>query len=294
MPEVCEVKILSHYLSTLILNKEIKQIKIKEKIINLNYPLIIKKISTKGKFLWFELIDSTQKKIYILNTFGLVGYWSVQPNKINVAEMIVKINEEIVTFYYIDILKIGNFEITIDETVLIKKIESLSPDFLQNTYSNNEFNDLFNHFLSKSKKRGEISIVKFLMNQNKVNSIGSGIGNYLVAEILYHSKISPHRLLKNLTSDDLNNLNEAIQFITKWSYLHNTSEYTNHINDYINIHYNQVKKNIFPNYHETTIVPRSPFVFEVYKKTTDKFNNKIIPDIILNNRKTYWCPNIQK
>src|SRR5580704_2221736 len=46
-------------------------------------PLKLKRIDSKGKFMWFVLGDpeDSQNKWYIWNTFGLTGMWSLHPSK---------------------------------------------------------------------------------------------------------------------------------------------------------------------------------------------------------------------
>lgn len=94
MPEVSEVALTAE-----ILSKHLK----KKKLVSFDFvagrftkkspdgyddfvaalPLKVKKISSKGKFLWFDLVEikNKNKHWYILNTFGLTGMWSLfEPN----------------------------------------------------------------------------------------------------------------------------------------------------------------------------------------------------------------------
>ena len=52
------------------------------------------------------------------------------------------------------------------------------------------------------------------MNQ----SVISGIGNYLKAEILYACEISPHRFCKDITETEFKSLAESCYWITRLSY----------------------------------------------------------------------------
>jgi len=226
MPEVCEVVITSHYLTTYIENEKIKSIKIEGKLEKLNYPVTITNIDTKGKFLWFELMDSKGNELYILNTFGLVGKWVfVKPEKYNVEIKFTKKH-----LYFVDNRRFGSFKITSNKEDLMKKINELAPDFLKTTYTNKEFIEIFQTFLKNHKKKINMEIVKILLNQKQKDGIGSGLGSYLVSEILYRSKISPYRKIIDLSEHDLSGLNEQIQFTTKWCYLHNSSSYNEEIN----------------------------------------------------------------
>ena len=57
---------------------------------------------------------------------------------------------------------------------------------------------IFENLMTKSKIK-EKTIPEIFMNQSYL----SGIGNYLKSEILYESKISPHRKLESLSVNDL-------------------------------------------------------------------------------------------
>ncbi len=79
MPECPEIALTSQVLSKY-KNKTIKQINIfnkkynKLEILN-DKKYKIKNIDSKGKILYFEL-ENQNNVIYLLNQFGLTGYWS--------------------------------------------------------------------------------------------------------------------------------------------------------------------------------------------------------------------------
>ncbi len=131
-------------------------------------------------------------------------------------------------------------------------------------------------------------IVTVLMDQKK---IGSGIGNYLSAEILYRSKISPHRICKDITDNEIKILEYWIKYVVKLSYAHNKIGYMINLED---DHHN-VKK---INYHPKIKLHENTFKFYVYRRKQDPFGNKVIGDKIVgsgvNKRTTYWVPSVQK
>ena len=105
MPEISEVLITSDFLNFSIKNYKIKEINILGgryknhpnslkgfEFINKNLPVKIKKINTKGKFLWFELSNKNKDKIYLLNTFGMSGSWGFIKEKNSNIEFILKKN----------------------------------------------------------------------------------------------------------------------------------------------------------------------------------------------------------
>jgi formamidopyrimidine-DNA glycosylase len=238
-------------------------------------PLKIKKINSRGKFLWFELYNPADKKDiwYIWNTFGLTGMWSLFEPQYARALLTFSGNN---TAYFSDMRNFGTFKFGQDKAALDKKLAELSPDFLKD--------DDFD--LGKIKKY-KIPIVKILMDQKKV---GSGLGNYLVAEILYRAGISPHRLGSQLSDEDIENLKYWIKYIVKLSYV------DNHIGYMVNLE-EESNKLAKKNYHPDIKLKEKTFKFLVYRKKTDPYGNKVKVDKIVgtgdNKRSTYWVPAIQ-
>lgn len=288
MPEIAEVALTSEILKKYLKNKTLfafdfisgrytkrEPIGFQEFIDAL--PLKIKDINSRGKFMWFELYnpkDNNEDHWYIWNTFGLTGMWSLTEPKHLRAILSFK-NNEIV--YFSDTLSFGTFKFSNDENALNKKIEELSPDFLKDE----DFN------LHKIKKY-KIPIVKILMDQKK---IGSGIGNYLVAEILYRTKISPHRNGNTLTNIEIKKLEYWIKYIIKLSYIDNHIGYMTNLKE-------QSKKIKKKDYHPNIVLKEKSFSFLVYQKKEDPYGNKVKRDKIVGSgnkmRTTYWVPDVQK
>lgn len=236
-----------------------------------NLPLIVDKVDSRGKFLWFELHDPLNKKNiwYIWNTFGLYGMWSFFDPKYKRA--VLSFNDDIIV-YYSDMLNFGTFKFSQDKTLLDKKLKGLSPDFLKDS----DFS------LAKIKKY-KIPIAKILTDQKK---IGSGIGNYLIAEILYRAKISPHRLGNSLTKKELDDLKYWIKYVIKLSYQDNHIGYMVNLND-------MLKKHKKRDYHPDIKLNESQFKFLVYRQKKDPLGNDVVVEK-MNNRSMYWVPQVQK
>jgi formamidopyrimidine-DNA glycosylase len=104
MPEVCEVALTAE-----ILNKKLKgEIFTEFKFTSGRYgdnrekpdgyaefvkalPLKVKKIDSRGKFMWFDLVNS-DNHWYVWTTFGLTGMWSFTPQKFGRLEILTKDN----------------------------------------------------------------------------------------------------------------------------------------------------------------------------------------------------------
>ena len=233
-------------------------------------PLKVKKIDSRGKFLWFELRNSTTGEYwYIWNTFGLTGMWSLFEPKYARAMLTFK-NDGVA--YFSDMRNFGTFKFSTNEEDLIKKLEELSPDFLKD-------DDFDLSIIQKYK----LPIVKILMDQKKV---GSGLGNYLVAEILYRASISPHRPGNQMSDQDIENLTHWIKYMVKLSYI------DNHIGYMVNLdeEANKIKR---IDYHPDIKLKNKTFKFSVYRQKTDPKGNKVKAEKINGDRTTYWVPDVQ-
>ena len=212
MPEGPEVKTMSDNLNSRLQNKEIIEINyLRQNKVPNNYiflqsilPLRVKEINAKGKMLYF-LFD---KHIYMIITLGMTGIWSLEKHKHTTLEIKYLDNNKEKSVYFVDVRKFGKIYIYKHKEEFEKKLDSIGPDLL----NRNDFNfDLFKDILMKKK---HWNITKALMDQ----SLMSGIGNYLKSEILYASKISPHRNIEDLSGEELKTLYTQARKIIKKSY----------------------------------------------------------------------------
>lgn len=307
MPEISEVLITSDFLNIYCKNYEINDIKIlkgryknhpnsmKEyEMIKKNLPVKIKNINTKGKFLWFKLENKNKEKIYLLNTFGMSGSWDfIKENNSNV-EFTIKKNKEVKKLYFTDPRNFGTITFSNKET-LDNKLLCLGEDLLKNKLDSNILKKRLEDYIKVSKKRCNNKIVKVLMGQSKKDGIGSGIGNYLSAEILYDAKISPHRTVQEIYNDNklIKKLTKSIKLIIKLSYYCNYIGYMERFEDFKKIHDKLVKNKKINNYHMDVNIKNKKFLFNVYRQKLDKNKNKVKGEKIINGRTTYWVPKVQ-
>ena len=252
------------------------------------FPLKVINIDSHGKFMWFQFENDR----YLLNTFGLSGMWGFEKTKNSHIEFVFENN---IFVYYDDARNFGTFEYDDTQSAFNKKINKLAPDLLKTNFTKEQFVGWFNDFLSKSSRRKDMLIVKVLMNQNKTDGIGAGLGNYLVPEILYRCKISPHRKIGELTDTEIMNMAQIIKQVLKQCYIYNDTGYMEDIKDFVEQHYDGLQKGKYPDYHsEIKIAKGHKFMFFVYRQKVDFLGNKVIAEKIINNRTTYWVPTIQK
>lgn len=295
MPEVCEVCLTAQYLSSIISHK-ITRIKIidgryaKKPIKGYNdlkFPLKIKEINTKGKFMWFTLTHDDET-YYMLNTFGLTGKWSFEKLEYSHIKFSIEHNTKKYNLYFSDVRNFGTIEFTTDIKVLNKKLEKLGVDLLKTSLSDEEFQKIVKSLKNKKKK-----IVVVLMSQEVKDGIGSGLGNYLVPEILYRAKISPHRTVSSLTKQDLIALNKAIKHQLKLCYISNTTDYISHLSEFLETHRKNIENGKFPDYHKNVKLGKEKFEFNVYRRKVDNDDNPVTGEVIIPRRTTYWVQDVQ-
>ncbi|VBB17846.1 formamidopyrimidine-DNA glycosylase [Yasminevirus sp. GU-2018] len=301
MPEGPEITITTQYLKTKLKKKKIDSVEViggrylhqtlKGLHLTENTPLTIEDIDSKGKFMWMILKDSVGNSVYMLNTFGMSGRWSFTDSPNARVKMTIKSNttqNKTYTLYYIDQRNFGTIEFTSDQKDLQKKIDRLAPDALKTDMSDDDLVRMIKEFIKTSKK--DKNLVKVLMDQD---AIVSGIGNYLVAEILYDAKLNPHRSLTALSDKEIKGLAHSIRKIMKYSYYDNTTGYMEHFKTFMKTHSQRIDDGKFPNYH-SDIKPKIGFTFRVYQQKQDPDGNEVVQDEIVKDRTIHWVKEVQK
>lgn len=288
MPEVPTVATSSEYLKYLFKNKTIKRIKIYKKINGFDLfkdnTYKVKDVDSKGKISWIKLIDKDKNELYIIYHFKMSGNFSFNklPEKKHMYEF-----DDGTKLYYNDVRGFSSVQITNDVKVLNKLLDELAPDLLKTDFTDTEFYNDFMELLEEKKTRKNMLLLKLLMNQKtKEGSIGSGIGNYLSAEILYHAKLSPKRKIGSLTKKEIKTLSHSIKYIIKLSYL--TKDKIGHFD------LPEIKEAV-TNYHDDIKIKKNEkFDFQVYQQKKDNKGNIVKHEKIVNGRTAWWIPTIQK
>lgn len=309
MPEVCEVHITAQYLLRKIKNRYLTKVNVvsgkylhmkMEGLDELSYPLKIKDIKTKGKFLYFILEDSLLEPVYLLCNFGLTGGYSfLNVNSIRISfEIKNKTKDKKYKLHFYDQRNFGLISFTKDINVLNEKLDKLASDLLQNSFTDDEYYNDFTNFLKKYPTKKKLILVKFLMGQNKNETTGSGLGNYLTAEILYDAKLSPHRELQDLSKKEIKTLANSIKKLVKICYWYNKTGYmerNQNLENFVETHQKDIINGKLPDYHKDLKLSKNDFFeFKVYQQKEDPDGNEVIPDKIITGRTTYWVPSVQK
>jgi formamidopyrimidine-DNA glycosylase len=141
--------------------------------------IVITDIWTKGKLIVFEVTNN----LYFFSTLGLSGKWTTSKMKHAALSITVSPKKEggrTKTVYFVDQLHYGTFSIVSGRAAVDAKLKTLGIDVLDHaTFTWDSFQKL-------CRKHNKKALPEFLMNQKWI----AGIGNYLKAEIMYHSRSS--------------------------------------------------------------------------------------------------------
>tara|TARA_R110000787_G_scaffold243862_1_gene349834 strand:- start:166 stop:975 length:810 start_codon:yes stop_codon:yes gene_type:complete len=269
MPEGPEVKTTVDFLKKY-QNKSLTHFQVvsgrytKKPIHNINNPgwctpLNLESVNCKGKFIYF----SFEKNVHFFSTLGMTGEWSNRLTRHTRLKFEFDSNKD-EPLYFNDVRNFGTLKIILSNKDLDKKLKSLGPDILS-SYVDAEL------FKSRLDKKPNWSVAKALMDQ----SVVSGVGNYLKAEILYASEISPHRLCKDLTTKEVELIAQESFDITRLSYNSGGATIKNYRKP-------DGKKGLYSQR------------FAVYNQKTSPCGHEVIKEQTLDKRTTHWVPAVQK
>ena len=171
----------------------------------MNGKCTVKEVRSKGKLIYWVLDNDT----IILNTLGLSGMWHKAKSKhcdVNFrfehpAGRLAKDHPK--KLWFKDQLHYGTLK-AVTHSGLVKKLASIGADVL---IQQGEVGALgHSEWKEMCAKKGEWTFPQLLMNQRWL----SGIGNYLKSEILYDARISPLKLIKEASPDQIERLYQSI------------------------------------------------------------------------------------
>jgi DNA-formamidopyrimidine glycosylase len=164
-------------------------------------------VAAKGKFLYWTFDNDWSMWV----TLGMSGTWAQNPDKHEAMKLYFMPGTDDDTISFVDARHFGTVRFVKGKEALDEKLRSMRWDSLEKDHSTTAIW----WFLQDARKNlhdKPISVV--LMDQ----SIFPGIGNYLRAEILYASKVSPWRLLKDVTYEELDIILKNARSIMLTSY----------------------------------------------------------------------------
>lgn len=221
-------------------------------------PKLVTGVSCKGKFIYFLFADGSS----LWNTLGMSGYWSKAIGK-HCRAALSTVDRQ--TMFYNDMRNFGTFKFVNTQEELDKKLLSIGPDVLSESITVEKFRSCLLKGTRKDK-----TIAQNLMNQ----TIISGIGNYLKAEILYNVRISPHRLCKDISDAEFVRLLRTSREVMQLSYASGGATIKN-----------------YKSADEKNGVYTSRFA--VYNQKNDPLGNKVVREKTPDKRTTHWVPEVQ-
>jgi formamidopyrimidine-DNA glycosylase len=232
-------------------------------------PLKIQAIDTKGKFMWWTL-EGKSKTWYMWCTYGMSGQWSRTFDKhtgfvveySNSGSLILRDQQKI---FFNDQRRFGTIKFVDEHKLLTSKLKSLGPDILDEPPISP---DLFAKRILLKHNR---TISEALMDQSCV----SGIGNYLKAEILFRSGVSPLRNAIDLSAEEIYRIYEETLKASRESY----SDHGASIRTYKTVNDSKGK---------------AQFYFRVYGKESCPIGHKINREQTKDGRTSWWCSTCQK
>jgi|TARA_B100001093_G_scaffold461298_2_gene475651 formamidopyrimidine-DNA glycosylase len=288
MPELPEVEVVKKSLEEKIKNLTVKRVfinnnKLRYKINNKEFYKIkgykIISIKRRSKYLLINL----DHNLTILVHLGMTGkffiedsnnkkqktsfYYSIKKNDSKHDHISLYFNKGFKLIYN-DVRKFGFLKILKSENIYkCKHLKFLGPEPLTKKFNLN--------YMKKYLLNKKTNIKNLLMNQKFV----AGLGNIYCNEILFLSKINPHRIAGNIKKKELNEIIKNTKKILKKSIFRGGSSIKNFSN--------AEGKN--GNFQQK---------FNVYNRELYKCNRKkclgIIQKILTSNRSSFFCPSCQK
>lgn len=232
-------------------------------------PLRVESIDVKGKFMWWTLVGK-DKTWYMWCTYGMSGQWSRAAGKH--AAFIVEYNGSgsLITrdqqkLFFNDQRRFGTIKFVDNPKKHQKKLASLGPDVLADPPIDPEI------FVKRILLKPQRTIVEALMDQSCI----SGVGNYLKSESLFRARISPHRIVSDLSTDEMMNLWSEVILSCRESY----ADHGASIRTYKTV---------------DDIAGSAQFYFRIYNTKECPSGHKTLREETRDGRTSWWCSVCQK
>jgi DNA-formamidopyrimidine glycosylase len=271
MPEGAEVHTVADRLHQKISGKWIWDIKVNQKsryfksgldkLDKIHFPIFISCINAKGKKIIFECLTSVgRKKLYLVSALAMTGRWQYVPGNHSGIEFKFEDGSFV---YFDDQRHFGALIICLNKAELKETMKEVGPDLLIEDISFEDYNEVISNQKIKTKQ-----ICGFLLEQKHF----SGVGNWVRAEVLYESRIAPHRTLESLSLEDKYRIYFYSIKILRDAYKVRGLTITNYID------------------------PEGEFgeyPVKVYFQEKDPFGNEVSRSVLNVTRTIHWVPKLQ-
>lgn len=231
---------------------------------------LIAEIGTKGKFMWWKFtFDGDPIPWYLHCTYGMSGGWFNSSSKhtafvVKYNDSGVPITRDTHCIFFNDPRHFGTLKFIRGEDAHVKKLSTLGPCILGSELTA----EIFTKNVIRKPTR---TIAETLMDQRVV----SGVGNYLKAEVLYRSGISPWRIVTDMSVGELVSLARNIVDVASESYKLQGAT----ISTYRTVDGQQ---------------GTTQFDFRVYSKKKCPLEHDVLRQETPEGRTSHWCPTCQK
>lgn len=273
MPEGPELKHSRDVLRRTILNQEITRLETLEEgryqsaepsnlsLAHRDLPLRVDSVDTKGKFMWWTLKSQTSTW-FMWVTYGMSGQWSKVRAKH--SSFLVEYSGS-KHLYFVDPRRFGTIRFTKDHREHEKKLASLGPDVLEDPPLAPEI------FAERVLMKPHRTIAEVLMDQSCI----SGVGNYLKAEVLFRSGVSPRRRVLDLGSQEILKMWSEVVLACRESYADQGAS----LRTYKTV---------------TGEAGSAQFEFRVYSRKNCPAGHEVRREETLDKRTSWWCPTCQR
>jgi len=230
------------------------------------FPLSVTQVYCKGKLIVFDFVDSSQTPLTAFSTLGMTGQWLTEVSTHTALQLQYTTDDGCVgSVFYCDVRRFGTFMFEHDSREAQKRLNKIAPGFVGSAIITSD------EFTTNIRKCGTKPLLKTLMDQQH---ICSSIGNYLVAEIFYATRLYPDILCSQLTPEQVSLLFSNCQRIIQASYDKGGVS----IRDYK---------------HVSGARGEYGSELAVYGKKKDPLGNDVVQSIGNHGRTIHWVPSLQ-
>lgn len=154
-----------------------------------------------GKFIYI-LLDGGDSSLW--STLGMTGHWSRSASNHARVRLCLDDGSDV---YYNDTRNFGTLKWSRGRRMLAQKLKSLGPDMLAEDVTHERFQ-------AALLRKPKWTLAQALMDQGII----AGVGNYVKADSLWLARLSPHRKVDSLSSEEFELLNDSIKRVLRTSY----------------------------------------------------------------------------
>lgn len=227
-------------------------------------PARVSGVDTRGKFMWWTFENRSGETFRMWCTYGMSGSWSTRNSKHTGATVTFHdLDGTPRMLHFNDPRHFGTLKFVKSEVEHNKKLATLGPCILESQVTP----EIFAERLLRKPRR---TISEALLDQSGV----AGVGNYIRAECLHRSGISPWREVENIKPDEWRSLCRETLAVVQESYRNQGATIST--------------------YRTMDGEPgEMQFFFRVYAKETCPKGHAVKRETTPEGRTAHWCPTCQ-